>query len=139
MFAVGSVCLIAYVAFERFWARFPTAPLRLLKNKTFITAIIIDVIYMLAGYMQSQYLTSYAYIVTDWTPQEFTCTFSPSSPVFGNSTDFLSCCTIPDYGNILSVSLCFFGVIAGVIMRYTHRYKLMQVRLFPTLFPLSLC
>ena len=38
MLAVGCVLLIAYVGYERFFARFPTAPLRLLKNKTFVMA-----------------------------------------------------------------------------------------------------
>ncbi|GAA5900878.1 hypothetical protein JCM6882_007688 [Rhodosporidiobolus microsporus] len=31
------------------------------------------------------------------------------------------------YSNTLSVALCLGGVIAGVIMRFTHRYKLLQI------------
>lgn len=52
MFAVGAACLIAYVVWEGWFARFPSAPMRLIKNRTFINAIIIDFIYMMAGYMQ---------------------------------------------------------------------------------------
>lgn len=38
MLVVGCVLLIVYVAYERYFARFPTAPLRLLKNRTFLMA-----------------------------------------------------------------------------------------------------
>lgn len=51
MFVVGGILVLAYVAYEYFFAMFPTAPRRLLKNKTFVTAVIIDFIYLLAGYM----------------------------------------------------------------------------------------
>lgn len=49
MFVVGGVCLIGYGFWEAYGARFPSAPARILKNRTVITAIIIDVIYLLAG------------------------------------------------------------------------------------------
>lgn len=41
MFVVGGICLIAYCVYEAVWAKFPTAPIRLLKNRTFITAVIV--------------------------------------------------------------------------------------------------
>ena len=49
MFVVGGVCLIGYGFWEAYGAKFPSAPGRILKNRTVITAIIIDVIYLLAG------------------------------------------------------------------------------------------
>lgn len=38
MFVVGALCLIAYCVYEALWARFPTAPVRLLKNRTFLSS-----------------------------------------------------------------------------------------------------
>jgi hypothetical protein len=43
MFVVGALCLIFYVVFEVYWAKYPSSPKRLLMNKTFMTAVIIDV------------------------------------------------------------------------------------------------
>ena len=45
MMVVGGVLLIAYVVYEIFWARVPSAPRRLVFNKTFIMAVIIDSVY----------------------------------------------------------------------------------------------
>lgn len=45
MFVVGALCLIAYCVYEALWARFPTAPIRLLKNRTFISAVIVSLIF----------------------------------------------------------------------------------------------
>lgn len=75
MFVVGGLLLLAYVAYEYFFAMFPTAPRRLLKNKTFVTAVIIDFIYMVAGYMNLTYIYSYVYIVTDINSRDFLCRF----------------------------------------------------------------
>lgn len=44
MFIVGPICLIMYAVWEIYYAKFPTAPKRLLKNRTFITAIILNFI-----------------------------------------------------------------------------------------------
>lgn len=46
MMVVGGVLLIAYVFYELKYARMPSAPRRLLLNKTFICAVIIDFFYM---------------------------------------------------------------------------------------------
>lgn len=46
MMIVGGLLLIAYVVYEIKWARVPSAPRRLVFNRTFIMAIIIDSIYM---------------------------------------------------------------------------------------------
>jgi len=104
MFVVGSLCLVAYCGYEAVWAKYPTAPIRLLKNRTFITAIIIDFIYMVAGYMNLTYLNSYVYVVTDIETRQWNY-----------------------YNNILTMFLCSFGFIGGMIQRYTHRYKALQL------------
>ncbi|GAA5873307.1 hypothetical protein JCM8547_007065 [Rhodosporidiobolus lusitaniae] len=104
MFCVGGVLLFSYVGWEWKFAVFPSAPKRLLVNRTFMTAIVIDFIYELAGYMQLQYLSSYVYIVTDYNSREWTY-----------------------YSNTLTVALCAGGVLAGVIQYYTRRYKFLQI------------
>ena len=48
MMVVGGVLLIAYVIYEILWARVPSAPRRLVFNKTFVMSVIIDSIYMRA-------------------------------------------------------------------------------------------
>lgn len=42
MFVVGALCLVAYCIYEALWARFPTAPVRLLKNRTFLSAVVVS-------------------------------------------------------------------------------------------------
>ena len=42
MFVVGALCLIFYCIYERFWAKYPTAPKRLFKNRTFMTSVGIE-------------------------------------------------------------------------------------------------
>lgn len=46
MMVVGGLVLVAYVVYEWKWARVPSAPRRLIANKTFVMAIIIDFFYM---------------------------------------------------------------------------------------------
>jgi len=58
MFVLGPLFLVAYTVYEWKWARFPSSPIRLIKNRTFATAVIIDFIYMVAGYLQLNYLSS---------------------------------------------------------------------------------
>lgn len=45
MMVVGGVLLIAYVVYEIKWAKMPSAPRRLVFNKTFVMSIIIDSFY----------------------------------------------------------------------------------------------
>ncbi|VDB82796.1 unnamed protein product [Peniophora sp. CBMAI 1063] len=104
MIIVGILCLIAYVLFERFASPIPSFPRRILRNKTFMMCIVIDFMYELAGYFEILYLSSYTYIVTSWSLQGWTY-----------------------YSNTLTLSLCGFGVVAGALQRYTHRYKVIQV------------
>lgn len=104
MFVVGGICLIAYIFYEAYWAKFPTAPIRLLKNRTFITAVILNFNYMMAGYMNLTYISSYVYIVTDLDARHWNY-----------------------WNNTLTMGLCGFGVVAGLVQRYTHRYKFIQI------------
>ncbi|GAA5862310.1 hypothetical protein JCM8547_007597 [Rhodosporidiobolus lusitaniae] len=104
MFVIGGVLLISYAVFEAKWARFPSAPMRLLGNKNFVLTIFIDFIYMMAGTLQLLYLASYAFIAVDWDIKQWT--------YFNNSTN---------------VVLSAATVITGLLLRYTHHYKLLQI------------
>ncbi|PSK36544.1 hypothetical protein C7M61_004017 [Candidozyma pseudohaemuli] len=100
MFVVGPVLLIAFTAYEIFWAPYPLMPRRILYNKTFITAVLINFIYLLADGVRAQYLSSIVLVGKNWSYQNWTY-----------------------FNNTLTVSLCFFGVVAGVTYRITRRYK----------------
>ncbi|KAK0459375.1 MFS general substrate transporter [Desarmillaria tabescens] len=102
MIVVGGVLLFVFAAYEKWFARYPLMPARVL-NRTFIGAVTVDVLYMLSGSMRSLYYSSWTWVVTDWTTREWT---------YFNKT--------------LTVGLCVFGIVGGLIQRYTHRYKALQ-------------
>ncbi|KAL1744126.1 major facilitator superfamily domain-containing protein [Schizophyllum fasciatum] len=101
---LGISSLAGYVFFEAYYSPMPSAPRRLLTNRTFISAIIIDFVYMLCGFLRSVYFPSYVLIVKTWSTRNWV--------YFNNTTTF---------------SLCIFGLIAGLIQRWTHRYKTLQI------------
>ncbi|GKT97081.1 siderophore iron transporter [Colletotrichum tofieldiae] len=104
MMVVGGILLIAYVVYEIKWAKVPSAPRRLVMNKTFLMAIVIDSFYMLAGNMRGLYWSSYVYIAKPWSSQDWVY-----------------------YNNTLTLALCVFGLVAGLLQRWTHRYKMLQI------------
>lgn len=100
MLVVGPVLLLIFAIYEIFWAPFPSMPKRIVFNKTFLTAVLINFIYLLADGIRAQYLSTIVYIAKDWSYQYWTY-----------------------FNNTLTVSLCFFGVVAGLHFRIAHRYK----------------
>lgn len=104
MMIVGGLLLIAYTFYERFVAKVPSFPGRFLRNRTFLMAILIDSFYMIAGNLRGLYFSSYTWIITDWSETEWTY-----------------------FGGTLTLALCIFGIVAGLIQRWTHRYKFLQV------------
>ncbi|CAB03597.1 plasma membrane heme transmembrane transporter Str3 [Schizosaccharomyces pombe] len=103
MMVVGGVILIAYSGYEMFIAPYPSCPRRVM-NRTFITAVIIDFFYYLAGYLQSMYFTTYTWILYDWSYRDWTY-----------------------FNNTMTIALCVFGVFAGAMHRVFHRYKYLQI------------
>lgn len=71
--AVGSLCLITYPVYEWKFAKYPSMPKRILLNRSFATAVLINVVYFIAAYLQLLYLSSYVYIVTDISPRNWNC------------------------------------------------------------------
>ncbi|RAL12972.1 MFS general substrate transporter [Aspergillus homomorphus CBS 101889] len=104
MMIVGGLLLIAYFVYELKWARVPSAPRRLVFNKTFIMSIVIDSFYMLAGNMRGLYWSSYVYVSKPWSYQNWVY-----------------------YSNTLTLALCIAGPLTGLLQRWTHRYKTIQI------------
>ncbi|UKZ80213.1 hypothetical protein TrVFT333_007970 [Trichoderma virens FT-333] len=104
MMIVGGLLLMAYIVFEMKFARVPSAPRRLVFNKTFVMAIVIDSFYMLAGNIRSLYWSSYVYVAKPWSYQDWVY-----------------------YGNTLTLALCITGPLVGLAQRWTHRYKFIQI------------
>lgn len=104
MMIVGGVLLIVHIVYEAKFAQFPSMPLRIVKNRTFQLTLVIEIAYMMSGNLRGLYLSSFAWITQDWTNQQWTY-----------------------YNNTLTLTVCVFGIAAGFLMRYTHRYKWMQI------------
>lgn len=104
MFVVGGVILIASIPFEIYVAPVPLMPRRLIRNKVFWLGVIIDVFYFASGNLRSLYFGSYTLILKDWTLTEWGY-----------------------FSNVSTVTLCVGGLLNGVILRYTHRYKMLQI------------
>ncbi|KAH3684753.1 hypothetical protein WICPIJ_004284 [Wickerhamomyces pijperi] len=103
MFVVGGVLLVVYSVYELWIAKYPSMSKKVLLNRTFMTAVCIDFFYQLGGMIRLLFFSSFVYVIFDWSYQNW---------VYFNNT--------------LTMGLCFFGVVIGVIMRYTHRTKYLQ-------------
>lgn len=78
-------------------------PKRIL-NVTLVMSIIIDFFYYFAGYIGLLYFPSYVFVVKYWNYTNWTY-----------------------FNNTLTLALCIFGVIAGILFRVTRRYKIWQL------------
>jgi len=101
MIAVGASCLLAYPVYEWKFAKYPSMPKRIVFNRSFNNAVLINVVCsyyflfsnevsktishssfcsdMIAAYLQLLYLSSYVYIVTDISDRNWNCKFNHSS------------------------------------------------------------
>ncbi|KAK0617469.1 hypothetical protein B0T14DRAFT_590171 [Immersiella caudata] len=104
MLVLGFVLLIAFVLFEVYLAKKPLMTGRILKNRTFLAAVTIYTFNQMASATRNTYLSSYVYIIKEWTTYEWTI--------------FLG---------ITTMGLSILGPIVGLIQRTTHRYKTMMV------------
>ncbi|GHJ87473.1 hypothetical protein NliqN6_3875 [Naganishia liquefaciens] len=103
MFVCGGCIFIFFCVWEWKFANYPLQSKHVL-NRSFLCSVVIDFMYYLSGYISDTYFTSWIYVVTDWSTKNYGY-----------------------YVNILTVGLCFFGLCAGLVQRYTHRYKYLQV------------
>ncbi|GAA6061195.1 hypothetical protein JCM10212_001516 [Sporobolomyces blumeae] len=104
MIAVGSVCLLTYPLYEWKFAKYPSMPKRIVFNRSFNTAVLINVVYMIAAYLQVLYLSSYVYIVTDISVRNWNY-----------------------FNNVQTMGLCGVAIIAGALFTATRRFKFWQI------------
>ncbi|QRW00157.1 major facilitator superfamily transporter [Ceratobasidium sp. AG-Ba] len=104
MIVVGVTLIPAFIVWERFFAPVPIMPRRIITNRAFLCAVGIDFFYNFSGFLRSLYLSSFVWVVTDWNTREW---------VYFNNT--------------MTITLCVFGMVGGLILRYTRRYKFLQI------------
>lgn len=103
MFIVGGFILIFFLIFEYFFSPYPIMPKKVW-NRTLLCCVSCDFFYQLSTQTAQLYFTSYTYVVCDLTTTQW---------------GYLN--------NAISVSMCFFAVITGLLHRLTHRYKMWQI------------
>ncbi|KAL5633959.1 hypothetical protein ACGC1H_005971 [Rhizoctonia solani] len=104
MMVVGVALIPVFIIWERFFAPIAIMPKRIITNRAFLVAVGIDFFYNFSGFLRSLYLSSFVWVVTDWNTREW---------VYFNNT--------------MTITLCVFGLVAGLILRYTGRYKFLQI------------
>lgn len=104
MLVVGLVLLAAFTAFEMFVAPKPLTPKRILKNRAFLAALVVNVFNQMASATRANYFSSFIYIIKPWSNY--------------NWTIFISATTL---------ALCFLSPVGGLIHRVTHRYKTLMI------------
>ncbi|SCV73286.1 BQ2448_7212 [Microbotryum intermedium] len=100
LLVVGGVCCIAFVLYERYFARHPLIPFSLLSNRTVIAALVIALFHPMASGVVSSYFYTFLYIAANQSVQSATRISSISS---------------------FSGTLC--AVVVGVLVRYTRHLK----------------
>ncbi|KAL2802179.1 hypothetical protein BJX63DRAFT_438118 [Aspergillus granulosus] len=104
MITVGFVILLLFLTWEILLAPYPILNRRVWNNKAFLCAVIIDIFYMVSGNVRSTYYTTWVLLIKPWDTYNW-----------GN------------FVAITTVSLTFFGLLAGLYHRLFHRYKVLQI------------
>ncbi|TYJ52549.1 hypothetical protein B9479_006838 [Cryptococcus floricola] len=103
LLVVGGVLFISFCLWEWKVASHPIMPRRVF-NRTFICCVLIDWNYYFSGYLSDAYWSSWLWVAMDYDSKGYTY-----------------------MQNILTVGLCLFGACAGLVQRYTHRFKYLQL------------
>lgn len=104
MLVVGFIILGIFILFEIFIAPKPLMTRQIFRNRAFMCALMANTVGQLTSAVRNNYFSSYLYIIKNWSNYGWTV--------------FLG---------ITTVILCVFGLLGGVIHRYTHRYKTLWV------------
>ncbi|OCF35087.1 siderophore-iron transporter Str3 [Kwoniella heveanensis BCC8398] len=103
MLVIGGILFISWLVWDCFFAEYPFMPRRVL-NRTFLACVGVDFFYFFSSYLVNAYFTSWVYVVVDWSDRNYTF-----------------------FNNIVTVAMCGFAIFFGLLMRYTHRYKYLQL------------
>lgn len=105
MFVCGGVILGMFIAWEMLFSSHPVLNKRVWYNRTFLLAVTIDIFYFMGGNIRSTYYGSFVLVATNL-----------STSNWGYVVNALSTC-----------ALSLFGLLAGLYLRFFHRYKLLQI------------
>ncbi|KAH6874654.1 ferrichrome-type siderophore transporter [Coprinopsis sp. MPI-PUGE-AT-0042] len=97
---IGIVLIPVFVLYEWKVARYPIIPRRFVTNRSVVIAMSIGLFDFISFYLSYTYLYSFVFVVKPWS--------------LINATYFSQSQT---------VALTIFGILGGVILRFTHRYK----------------
>ena len=100
MLVVGCILLPVIAVWEIFFAKRPVIARRFLTNRTVIIAAWIGFFDFFSFYLTQTYLYSFILITKDW-----------------------SLVNVTYFNQTQSVALTVFGILAGIMMRFVHRYK----------------
>ena len=103
MEVVGGVVFVLLLFWEWKVAPHPFIPRRVF-NRNFSLCLFTTIIYFLAVNVYNTYWSSWLFVVQDYSQRKWTY--------------------ISETG---TAALCVFSLIAGLIIRYTHRYKVLQI------------
>ncbi|KAH5200990.1 hypothetical protein HBH76_014240 [Parastagonospora nodorum] len=104
MIVTGFVVLGFFATFEIFFAPKPIMTRRIFCNRAFICALLVNVFNQMASATRNNYFSSYVYIIKEWSNYSWN--------TFLNTTTLV---------------LCIFGLLGGLVHRYSHRYKSLMV------------
>lgn len=82
----------------------PRFRLFLVLSSSFILACVIDIFYFASGNMRAIYYSSYTFVITDWSTSQW-----------------------GKFQNLSTIVLSICGILAGIWLRVTHRYKFLQL------------
>ncbi|CDR88145.1 related to Siderophore iron transporter 3 [Sporisorium scitamineum] len=105
MFVCGGVILGMFIAWEVLLASHPVMNKRVWYNRTFLLAVTIDIFYFMGGNLRSTYYGTFVLVGTNL-----------STSNWGYVVNALS-----------TTGLSFFGLLAGLYLRFFHRYKFLQI------------
>lgn len=100
MLIFGSLLLIAFALYEKYVAPVKFIPFELLFDRTIMSSMILACVLFISFYLWDSYFGSFLQVVNHLTLTEAT---------------YVS--------NIYSIGSCFFGLVVGVLIRWTGRFK----------------
>ncbi|KAG1809750.1 major facilitator superfamily domain-containing protein [Suillus plorans] len=104
MLFIGVVLLVVFAVWDLRYASMPVIAPRFVKNRSVVCAAFIGFFDFMSFFLTYTYLFSFVLVVKPWS--------------LVNATYFIQ---------VQSVALTFFGILAGLSMRFLHRYKYVLV------------
>ncbi|KAH7325384.1 major facilitator superfamily domain-containing protein [Rhizoctonia solani] len=104
MLVVGVACIPVFIIWERYFATQAIMSKRLITNRAFLAAVGIHFFHQFADPLWNLYLSSFIWVVKDWDTRSWVY-----------------------FNNSMNVTTSVFNLFGGLILKYTHRYKYLQI------------